>query len=104
MAGRPVTAVSILGSNQTVAWKQEADALVVACNFTPVPRENYKVGVNEPGLYREIFNTDSKYYCGSNLGNGMGVLAKPVGAQGRPYSLSLTLPPVGVVILKRAQE
>jgi 1,4-alpha-glucan branching enzyme len=81
--------------------KDPADWLVVGCNFTPVPRAGYKVGVSEPGFYLELFNSDSRFYCGSDLGNGPGVLAKPVAAQGRPHSLSLTLPPLGVVVLKR---
>jgi 1,4-alpha-glucan branching enzyme len=84
--------------------KDPSDAVIVACNFTPVPRRGYKVGVNEPGLYREIFNSDSTYYRGSNLGNGQGVLAQPVPAQGRSYSLPLTLPPLGVVMLKRVES
>jgi 1,4-alpha-glucan branching enzyme len=84
--------------------RDPSDAVVVACNFTPVPRRGYKVGVNEPGFYREIFNSDSTYYRGSNLGNGQGVLAQPVPVQGRSYSLPLTLPPLGVVMLKKVDS
>ncbi len=79
------------------------DFVLVACNFTPVPRHDYKVGVSEAGFYRELFNSDSEYYGGGNLGNGTGVLSKPVEAQGRPYSLSLTIPPLAVVVLKREE-
>jgi len=81
--------------------RNPADWVLVACNFTPVPRHEYRVGVNEGGKYRELFNSDSEYYGGGNLGNGMGLTARKAGAQGRPYSLSMTIPPLGVVILKR---
>lgn len=76
------------------------DFLVVAVNFTPVPRENYRVGVPEPGFYRELLNSDSEFYGGSNLGNAGGVAAEPLPAAGRSYSLALTLPPLAVVILQ----
>jgi 1,4-alpha-glucan branching enzyme len=73
--------------------------LVVALNFTPVPRRGYRVGVPAPGRYLEIFNSDSIYYCGGNVGNGS-VEAEAKPWMGRPYSLSLTLPPLGVLILR----
>jgi len=71
--------------------------LIFACNFTPVPRENYLVGVPEPGYYREILNSDSELFGGSNMGNGGGVMAKNVKAHGRPCSIAITLPPLAVV-------
>lgn len=80
--------------------KDPADFLVIAVNFTPVPRENYRVGVPEAGFYRELLNSDSDFYGGSNLGNAGGVVADPIPAFGRPYSLSLTLPPLAILILK----
>jgi 1,4-alpha-glucan branching enzyme len=73
---------------------------VVACNFTPVPRYGYRVGVPLPGYYRERVNTDAAVYGGGNIGNGGGVAADEVGSHGRPYSLSLTLPPLATVILE----
>jgi len=77
------------------------DFVVVACNFTPTPRQGYLVGVPESGHYSELFNSDSEYYGGSNLGNSGGVQAQPWPSHGRPYSLRLTLPPLAVVILKK---
>ncbi len=73
---------------------------VVACNFTPVPRYGYRVGVPLPGYYRERLNTDAGLYGGGNIGNGGGVASDDVGSHGRPYSLSLTLPPLATVILE----
>ncbi|WP_119300612.1 1,4-alpha-glucan branching protein GlgB [Dongia deserti] len=74
---------------------------VIVCNFTPVPRHHCRIGVPEPGFYAERINTDSAFYGGSNVGNGSGVLAEPQGWHGRPYSIELTLPPLGTLILER---
>jgi 1,4-alpha-glucan branching enzyme len=76
--------------------------LIVLCNFTPVPRTDYRVGVPAGGAYREIINSDSEYYGGSNLGNSPVVLAEPIPWMGREFSLSLSLPPLGVLILEHA--
>ena len=76
------------------------DILIFAGNFTPVPRYGYRIGVPFPGFYREILNSDSEIYWGSNMGNSGGVWAEPTPYQGRPYSISLTLPPLSVVALK----
>jgi 1,4-alpha-glucan branching enzyme len=70
-------------------------------NFTPVPRHNYRVGVPGDGRWEEIINTDAKEFGGSGQGNQGGVEAAPVGAHGRPFSLNLTLPPLGAVLLRR---
>jgi 1,4-alpha-glucan branching enzyme len=76
------------------------DTMVVACNFTPVPRYNHRVGVPRAGFWQEILNSDSKDYWGSGQGNLGGVHASPVPFHGRPYSLNLTLPPLAAVFLK----
>ncbi len=78
------------------------DAVLFCCNFTPVPHHNYRFGVPAPGFYREIFNSDSELFGGSNLGNGAGVASEPVNAHGRDNSISITLPPLGVVAFKKA--
>ncbi|MDE3198532.1 MAG: 1,4-alpha-glucan branching protein GlgB [Acidobacteriota bacterium] len=78
--------------------------LVFVCNFTPVPRVNYRVGVPEAGYYREILNSDAAMFGGGNMGNGGGVMADAIRAHHRPYSVSLTLPPLGVLALKRRVE
>ena len=77
-----------------------ADFVVVCCNFTPVPRENYRVGVPCAGVYDEVFNSDSAWYGGSNLGNAGGLLAVDVPHHGRECSLSLSLPPLAAIVLK----
>ena len=80
--------------------KNPEDMLLVACNFTPVPRPQYRVGVPRGGWYQEIFNSDSSYYGGSNMGNGPGQMASDRPSHLRPFSLELTLPPLAVVIMK----
>jgi len=76
------------------------DILLAVCNFTPVPRFNYRVGVPRGGYWREIFNSDSKEYGGSGHGNMGGVEASAISFHGRPQSLNLTLPPLGAVFFK----
>jgi 1,4-alpha-glucan branching enzyme len=78
-----------------------ADMLTIVCNFTPVTRTGYRVGVPEGGYYREVLNSDSARYGGSNVGNMGGVNAEPVPYNDRPWSLSLILPPLGILILSR---
>jgi 1,4-alpha-glucan branching enzyme len=73
---------------------------VVACNFTPVPRRPYRVGVPRPGYYRELVNTDAAVYGGGDVGNEGGVWAEPTPWQGQPHSILVTLPPLGVLFLK----
>jgi 1,4-alpha-glucan branching enzyme len=74
--------------------------LVVALNFTPVPREGYRLGVPRYGTYREIFNSDSEYYFGGNLGNGSGITTDTIPWMNREFSLSLTLPPLAGIVLE----
>ncbi|MBC7800736.1 MAG: 1,4-alpha-glucan branching protein GlgB [Gemmatimonadaceae bacterium] len=76
-----------------------APALVV-CNFTPVPRHAYRVGVPHAGAWREVLNTDAARYGGSNIGNGGGVAADDEPSHGFPASLSLTLPPLATLIFQ----
>ncbi len=77
------------------------DIILVVCNLTPVPRYNYRVGVPVSGFWKEILNSDAKEYWGSGHGNFGGVEATQIPFQGRDYSLSLTLPPLGVLFFKR---
>ncbi len=79
-----------------------ADFVVVVANFTPVPREGYRVGVPRPGFYTELLNSDSDAYGGSNMGNRGGLPADEIPWQEQPYSLLLTVPPLGIVFLKPA--
>jgi 1,4-alpha-glucan branching enzyme len=80
--------------------KDPNDFLVIACNFTPVPRPKYRLGVPEACWYDEIFNSDSSYYAGSNMGNFPGMQAEATESHGRPASIELTMPPLAVVVLK----
>jgi 1,4-alpha-glucan branching enzyme len=75
----------------------DGELAVVACNFTPIVREPIRIGVPEPGFYRERLNTDSALYQGSNVGNGGGLRAEPIAWNGRPYSIAATLPPLATL-------
>ncbi len=80
----------------------EKDLAIVVCNFTPVVRHGYRIGVPEGGAYEEAMNTDDAGYGGSGVGNGGGMSAEKIPAHGREYSLALTLPPLATMILKKA--
>ncbi len=80
--------------------KNPDDFLLTACNFTPVPRTRHRIGVSKPAYFREVFNSDSSYYGGSNVGNGPGVQAESIPWHGRPYSIEVVLPPLGVCVFK----
>ncbi len=90
--------------NSVLAFMRRArdpnDAVVVVCNFTPVPRDGYRIGVPSGGYYREILNTDSEIYGGSNVGNHGGAWGIPGEYGGRPFHLSLRVPPLGAIFLK----
>jgi 1,4-alpha-glucan branching enzyme len=81
-----------------------SDQIVFVCNFTPVPRLKYEVGVPGPGFYKEILNTDAAAFGGSNMGNLGGVMASPHELHHRPNSISITLPPLAVVAFRRLAE
>ena len=81
---------------------QPEEEVLVVCNFTPVPRVGYRVGVPTPGRYREVLNSDSGIYGGSNLGNAGVIQSEPNPAHGRPHRLTLVLPPLACLILKRS--
>ena len=73
-------------------------------NWTPIVRRGYRVGVPEPGFYPELVNTDAEAYGGGNVGNAGGLEAEAVPRHGHPCSLSLTLPPLGALILARRTD
>ena len=79
----------------------EDDWLIAVLNWTPVVRQQYRLGVPEPGYYAEKLNSDAAVYGGSNVGNQGGVEAEAVPSHGHPYSVVLTLPPLGALLLKR---
>ncbi|MBV9696512.1 MAG: alpha amylase C-terminal domain-containing protein, partial [Gammaproteobacteria bacterium] len=76
-----------------------AAPLLVACNFTPVPRENYRLGVPHGGVWRELLNSDATEYGGSGLGNSGAVQARDEPAHGRAHCLLVRLPPLAVLVL-----
>jgi 1,4-alpha-glucan branching enzyme len=78
--------------------------ILVALNLTPIPRPNYRVGVPFAGYWRELLNSDSREYGGSGQGNLGGVDAAPVPSHGKYHSLSITLPPLGMLVFKRKED
>src|ERR1039458_3436002 len=76
------------------------DTVLVVCNFTPVPRVGYRVGVPHGGYWREMLNSDAREYAGSGMGNLGGVNAEEIPTHGRPFSLKLTLPPLAALFFK----
>jgi 1,4-alpha-glucan branching enzyme len=80
--------------------RSPGDVVLVACNFTPMPRPGYRVGVPTGGRWRELLNSDATEYGGAGWGNMGGLDAEPLSHHGRPLSLPLTLPPLGAVFLK----
>lgn len=91
-------------ANSVICWKRKgkgnADSLIYIANFTPMVRENYRIGVSDMGYYRELFNSDDSKYGGSHVLNEPELETAPIPKHGRPHSLSLVLPPLGVTILK----
>jgi 1,4-alpha-glucan branching enzyme len=81
--------------------RKSEETLLVVCNFTPVPRHNYRVGVSEGGRWNELLNSDAPVYGGSGQGNFGGLDAAPVSCHGRDYLLTITVPPLGMVVFKR---
>ena len=79
--------------------RRPEDFVVVVCNFTPVVRQGYRLGVPHEGPYQERFNSDSRYYDGSNVGNIGTLMATTTPHHGRPASLTLTLPPLAAIVL-----
>jgi 1,4-alpha-glucan branching enzyme len=77
-----------------------SNPVLCLCNFTPLPRYGYRVGVPFGGWYKELLNSDADLYGGSNQGNWGGVMADSLPWHGLPYSLSVTIPPLSILFLK----
>jgi 1,4-alpha-glucan branching enzyme len=82
--------------------KSPTELLAIVCNFTPVPRHNYHLGVPHGGYWREVLNSDATDYGGSGQGNSGGMEASPWPQHGHPWSLNITLPPLGMLFWKPA--
>jgi 1,4-alpha-glucan branching enzyme len=91
----PASVLSYMRKGQTTD-----DLMVIVCNFTPLARQNYRVGAPRGGFWRELLNGDAQDYGGSGYGNLGGVEAAPIPCHGRPYSLTLTLPPLAILLFK----
>jgi 1,4-alpha-glucan branching enzyme len=97
----PMSVVSLLRKGKNNEKDGESPVLVV-CNFTPVPRLGYRVGVPSGGYWKELLNSDAHEYGGSGMGNMGGTEALAETTHGRPYTLRLTLPPLGALFLRRS--
>ncbi len=82
----------------------QGELIIVILNFTPIPRHGYRIGVPEPGGYQEILNSDSHFYFGSNMGNEANLYADDKKWMGRPCSVTLTLPPLAGLVLRKNRE
>ncbi len=84
-----------------ISWmrkgKSDKDTIIAVANFTPVPRENYRIGVPKKGNYVQILNTDSQQYGGSGVGDVSVVESIAVPTHGRDHAIAITLPPLAVV-------
>jgi 1,4-alpha-glucan branching enzyme len=83
--------------------KDRSDFIVFCFNFTPVIRKKYGFGVPEAGFYREVMNTDSEYFGGTNVGNDGGLMSEPLALHGRDHRISITLPPLAMVAFKHEE-
>ncbi|MEC9482223.1 MAG: alpha amylase C-terminal domain-containing protein, partial [Halomonas sp.] len=83
-------------------WDCQGEPLLVVANMTPVPRQDYRVGVPGLGRWEEIFNSDAELYGGSNQGNLGELTARDEPLHGQTASLALNLPPLGVLVLRPA--
>ena len=92
--------------NSVLAFMRKAGDARVICvfNFTPVPRENYVIGVPESGSYKEVFNSDASWYGGTDVGNSGVVHSHDQHEHGFEHTLSLTLPPLGAIFLIKESE
>lgn len=92
-------------ASSIIAFERKArspeDAIIAVFNFTPVPRQGYRIGARAAGTYKELLNSDAAVYGGSNMGNNGEVKSQPIPQHGRDHSLSLILPPLGALFLKR---
>jgi len=84
--------------------KDPKEAVLVVVNFTPIPRHDYRIGVPEAGYWREILNSDSTVYGGSGLGNYGGLWTDPYEHHARPQSVSLTVPPLAMLVFKHTDH
>jgi len=84
--------------------KNREDFIVAVFNFTPVPRHGYRIGTPSRDTYREIFNSDSRYYGGGNMGNMGMVKSENVSFHNHPFSITLTIPPLAGIILKPSPQ
>jgi 1,4-alpha-glucan branching enzyme len=84
--------------------KDAAREVVCVANLAPVPRPGYRLGLAAPGRWREVLNTDSEFYGGSGVGNMGAVVAEEHPWHDQPYSAEVTLPPLGVIWLRRDAE
>ncbi|MEL6989915.1 MAG: alpha amylase C-terminal domain-containing protein, partial [Bacteroidota bacterium] len=89
------------GNNSVISFirKDDSEYILVICNFTPVVRDNYRIGVPIEGVWKELFNSDDDLFGGSNIKNGS-ISSEPIQAHGKDHSINITLPPLAGVYFK----
>jgi 1,4-alpha-glucan branching enzyme len=92
------------GENNVLAFlrngREGAESIAVVCNFSPIPRDNYRIGVPRKGFWKEVLNTDATHYGGTGRGNFGGIETVPFQMNGKPYSITVNVPPLAVVFFK----
>ncbi|WGE49135.1 1,4-alpha-glucan branching protein GlgB [Actinobacillus equuli] len=83
---------------------KDGSSVIVISNFTPIVRHNYRIGVAQDGIYKEMLNSDAAYYAGSNVGNYGEILCEEEPSHGKPYSLSVSLPPLATIFIVRTAK
>ncbi|MDE8034881.1 1,4-alpha-glucan branching protein GlgB [Actinobacillus equuli subsp. equuli] len=83
---------------------KDGSSVIVVSNFTPIVRHNYRIGVAQDGIYKEMLNSDAAYYAGSNVGNYGEILCEEEPSHGKPYSLSVSLPPLATIFIVRTAK
>jgi 1,4-alpha-glucan branching enzyme len=94
--------------NSVMAYQRKSDKkedlLIVICNFTPAPRQHYRIGVPFRGRWMEVFNSDNIKYGGSGVLNPGELITTPIKYHNQDYSISITLPPLAITVLKLFKE
>jgi len=91
------------GQQSVLSYQRKSafEVIIVVLNFTPEPRYDYRIGIPDEGIYRELVNSDSEFYAGSNMGNTGLVHSEAKAWMDQPHSLVLLLPPLAGIVLTR---
>ncbi len=97
-------AQSVLSFYRHASGAEKGKSLICLFNFTPIPRDDYRIGVHAAGTYHAVMNTDSKHYAGSNVGNSGAIKSTALPWHGFEHSLAVTLPPLAALVLEKSGD